>query len=428
MNKPGLTNQELKALYPPMSEAFDKKVQNTLSQLEHEKEQPKVKKKMPAALVLAAVLILVTLSAAIALTQSDLLKSMFGGGTQVPEGLEGIVSKPEATVSTADVAVTLNEYLYDGERLHLNWTVSDTSGRQVMVTMSRFEIGGQYVSVDAGTSFQSDDQTLGNVLGGEVDGLAMPVSISNFGTYANLQYGEYPLKSGETVDVTCELYVWELLNPPVLFDYGSMKSHVDYTKLESPKGLPIERDGTFHPAWLVASEQTIQTYTADDYRREYEDHGWAKLATVQPVKFTITLQPKSVKQVQPTQTTFVMDDFTLEITRMVYMQTGGEMDLKVYPKDNSVWFEDNPLYRGLVVLNADTMEFLSSGAGYSFGTGQDYIDYQITLEPVSGKMPGAIWIAPSVMKDKWDWEAEHDLKKDRWYTYTLEGAVKVDLR
>lgn len=428
MNKPNLTNQELKALYPPMSEAFDKKVQNTLSQLEHEREQPKVKKKMSAALVFAVVLILVTLSAAIALTQSDLLKSMFGGDTQVPEGLVDIVSKPEATVSTADVAITLNEYLYDGEKLHLNWTVSDTSGRQVMVTMSRYEVGGQYVNCDAGTSFQSYDQTQGYVLGGDVDGVAMPASISNFGTFSNLQYGEYPLKRGETVDVTCELYVWELLNPPVLFDYSSMKSHVDYTKLESPKGLPIERDGTFHPAWLVANEETIQTYTADDYRREYEDHGWAKLKTVEPVKFTITLEPKSIKQVQPTQTTFEMDDFTLVITRMAYMQTGGELWLKVYPKNNNVWYENNPIYRGLVVLNAETMEFLSSGAGYSFGTGQDYIDYQITLEPVSGKMPTAIFIAPSVMKEKWDPKAEHDPKKDRWYTYTLEDAVKVDLR
>lgn len=428
MRKLNLTAQELKALYPPVSDAFDKTVQSTLYQLEHEREQPKMKKKMSAALIFAVVLILVTLSAAIALTQSDLLKSMFGSDAQVPEELEEAISKPEATVSTADVAVTLNEYLYDGEKLHLNWTASNTSGRQVMVTMSRFEIGGQYVSNDAGTSFQSDDQTFGYVLGGVVDGVAMPVSINNFGTYANLMYGEYPLKSGEIVDITCNLYVWDLLNPPVLFDYSSMKSHVDYTKLESPKGLPIERDGTFNPAWLVANEETIQTYTAYDYTREYEDHGWAKLATVQPVKFTIVLEPKSIRQVQPTQTTFEMEDFTLVITRMVYMQTGGEMYLKVYPKANKAMNESNPLNRGLVVLNADTMEFLSSSSGYSFGSDQDYLDHQITLEPVSGKMPAAILITPSVMKDKWDWEAEHDLKKDRWYTYTLEDAVKVDLR
>lgn len=230
------------------------------------------------------------------------------------------------------------------------------------------------------------------------------------------------------MDITCELYIWELMSPPVLFDYGSMKAHVDYTKLEAPKGMPIERDGTFNPAWLVANEETIQTYTADDYQREYEEHGWAKLVTDQPVKFTIALEPKSIKQVQPTQTTFEMDDFTLVITRMVYMQTGGEMEMKVYPKTNKAIDESSPFNRGLVVLNADTMEFLSSGAGFSFGSDQDYLEYQITLEPVSGRMPASILIAPSVMKEKWDWEAEHDLKKDRWYTYTLEDAVRVELK
>jgi hypothetical protein len=428
VRKLNLTAQELKALYPPVSDAFDKTVQSTLYKLKNEREQPKVKKKMSAALIFAVILILVTLSAAIALTQSDLLKSMFGSDAQVPEDLQEIVSKPEKTVATADVAVTLDEYLYDGEKLHLSWTVSDISGRRVMVTMSRFDIDGQYVNEDAGTSFQSDDQTQGYVLGGEVDGVAMPVSINNFSTYANLQYGEYPLKSGETVDISCNLYVWDLLNPPVLFSYGSMKSHVDYTKLESPKGLPIERDGTFHPAWLVANEETIQTYTADDYRREYEDHGWAKLVTVQPVKFTIALEPKSVKQMQPTQTTFEMDDFTLVITRMVYMQTGGTLELKVYPKTNKAMNESNPLNRDLVVLNADTMEFLNGGRGLSFSSDQDYLDYQITLEPVSGEMPSSILITPAIMKEKWDWEAEHDLKKDRWYTYILEDTVKVDLQ
>lgn len=243
MKKFHLSSQAMKALYPPMSDTFDKTVQRTLKDLENGKEHPIVKKKISAALIMAMILILVTLGVAYALTQSNLLQSMFGGDANVPDDLDKIISKPEAAVSNADIAVTLNEYLYDGEKLHLSWTISDISGRQVMVTMSRFYINGQYVNEDASTSFQCDDQTSGFVLGGEVDGVAMPVNINSFSTYKNLQYGEYPIKCGETVDVTCELYVWELMNPPVLYDYACMKPDVDYTKLPLPKGMPIGHDG-----------------------------------------------------------------------------------------------------------------------------------------------------------------------------------------
>ncbi len=428
MRKLNLTAQRLQALYPPTSQDFHHTVQNTLHDLAQRKEQPVMKKKISAALVVAVILILLMISAAIALTQSNLVSLMFGKDATVPKELQEAIEKPEATVTAAGVAVTLNEYLYDGEKLHLQWAVSNTTGRQVMVTMSRFQINGQYVNVDAETSFQSTDHTSAYILGGDAEDSPMPVNVNCFGTFANLHYGEYPLKRGEMVDITCDLYLWELLNPPALINDSSNPTKEEYARLREGSHLPTDRNGLCNLNWFVADEQTIDVYTGEDYRRAYEKLGWAKLTAIQPVKFTITLEPKPVRQVQPAKTTFEMDSFTLIITRMVYMQTGGTMYIQVYPKNKDKPMNENhPLYRDLIVLNADTMEFLNGGRSRSSGSDLDYFDYQIELEPVSGNMPAAILITPSVVKNKWDWTAEHDLKRDRWYTYTLEDVIRVEL-
>ncbi len=45
-----------------------------------------------------------------------------------------------------------------------------------------------------------------------------------------------------------------------------------------------------------------------------------------------------------------------------------------------------------------------------------YVYYEISLQPVSGKMPAALLIAPG------------ERKFDGSYAYTLEDAVRVDLR
>lgn len=388
-----------------------------------------MKKKISAALIFAVILILITLSAAIALTQSDLLGHIFGKSGQVPQGLAEIVSQPKATVTTADVALTLNEYLYDGEKLHLNWTLSNTTGRQVMVTMSRFKINSLDMNEEDWTSFQSDDNTSAYVLGGEVEDISMPVSINNFSTLTNMQNEVSPLKRGETVDITSELYIWELLNPPVLFQYSNLKSYLDYANIAVPHGLPVDWNGAGYLTWFVADGNSIQTYIAEDYKRAYEEFGWAKLATVQPVKFTITLDPKSIKQMQPVQTSFELDDFTLIITRMAYMQTGGTLELKVYPKIPDKGPRDMSNYaRDLVVIDANTMAFLSGGSGCSYNSDQDYLDYRITLDPVSGEMPTAILITTPVTKDKWDPEAVHDPKHNIWFRYPLEDTARVELK
>ena len=427
MRKLNLTAKQLQALYPPVPQAFEHTIANTLHDLANGKEQPVMKKKISAALVVAIILIILTLSAAIALTQSNLISLMFGSGAILPEELEEAITRHGATVSTDDIEVALNEYLYDGEKLHLQWSIANVSGRQVMVTMSRFQINGKYVQVENRTLFESEDHALAHVMGGGADDAVMPINISNFATYTNDQDENGPLISGNTVEVSCDLYIWELLHAPVLIGNSLKISEEDYAKVRGLHRLPVDGNGLCILDKFVRDDDSVDAETGEDYRRAYERLGWAKLEKVQPVKFDVVLEPKPIQQVQPTKTSFEMDDFTLAITRMIYMQTGGTLELLVYPKgENRIVNPDSPYLRDLVVLNADTMELLN-GSKYYDNTVDYAVSYQIMLEPVLGNMPSAILITPGTGKKIGQKNTAADPKKDRSYTYTLEDAVRVEL-
>ncbi len=472
MPKLNLNPQDLKALYPPMSEAFDKTVQSTLSQLEQGREQPKVKKKMSAALIFAMILILVTLGVAYALTQSSLLKIMFGSNGQAPKELEEIVSKPEATVTTPDAKVTLSEYLFDGERLHLYWSIANQTDRQIMVTMTPFMFSGMKgyteimdVTVEGLPLIQTDNiHGFGQILGGEVDGFTLPDSVDYYSIYSNP--GDYLQEYhtfgwGETLEITGDLYIWELLSAPdpvipdnilkllsapdpaILDDLKAQDGLFDLKALRG--GIPTDRSGLCGLNWLILNDnyddfsRPVDFLSPEENQSTYEKNGWARLTLKQPVKFSITLDTKGIKQAKPVKTDFETDDYTLNIKRMAYMPTGGTMVLYTEPKAN------NPAKNGVIpdgygfaILDADTKELLGGpmGSVASSGGPDGYIseEYTIMLTPVPGKMPQAILIVPVVSNPEWDKndtsfdpKAALDPNNKSLFKFDMENAMKVEL-
>jgi hypothetical protein len=471
MRKLKLDPQELKALYPPMSEAFGKMVQSTLYILENGKERPVVKKKISAALIFAVILILATLGVAYALTQSNLLKIMFGGDAQTPEGLEEIVSKPEETVTTPDVKVTLSEYLFDGERLHLFWSIANQTDRQIMVTMSPFMINGMKgdteimdVNAEGMPLIQVDNiHGFGQILSGKVNGFALPGSVNYYNRYSNpgeYMEGYHTFVWGETQEITADLYIWELLSvpDPVIPD-NILKLLSEYSPsipdkhrvrgglfdAKALRGIPTDSSGLCGLNWLMLNDnyddlsRSVDYCSPEENQKTYESNGWARLISKQPVKFSITLDTKAIKQAKPVKTDFETNDYTLNIKRMAYMPTGGTMVLYTEPKAN------NPAKNGVIpdgygfaILDADTKKLLGGPMGLvASGSGPDgynFEEYTIVLTPVPGKMPQAILIAPVVSNPNWDkndtsFDPKAALNPDNKSIckYNMENAMKVGL-
>ncbi len=472
MRKLNLNPQELKALYPLMSDAFDKIVQSTLYDLEHRKERPIVKKKISAALIFAMILVLATLGVAYALTQSNLLKIMFGGNTKVPEGLEEIVSKPEATVTTPDAKVTLSEYLFDGERLHLYWTIANQTDRQIMVTMNPFMINGMKalwgrmdVNAEGFPLIQTaNNHGIGQILGGEVDGFALPGSVNYYSIYDNP--GEYMEEyhtfiEGETLEITSDLYIWELLSTPdpVITDEifkllttnnpsipDNHKVHEDLFDAKALRGIPTDRSGLCGLNWLIGNDNydiininyPVDLLSPEENQSTYEKKGWARLILKQPVKFSITLDTKAIKQAKPVKTDFETNDYTLNIKQMAYMPTGGTMVLYTEPTANSPARSGViPNGYGFAILDADTKELLGSPRSAGAGSGPDgyyYEEYTIVLSPVPGRMPQTILIVPVVSNPEWDKndssfdpKAALDPNNISLFKFDMENAMKVEL-
>ncbi len=436
MKKQALNHRDLQALYPPMPPAFEAAGKQTLSRLLSAKEKPVMRKKLPLGLVLAAVLLLALVGTAVALVRSDLLSHLFGGSQSVPQGLEGVLRQPEETVNAGDVTVTLNEYVFDGEKLHLRWSVQNGSGRQGMITMSPFLVDGRLLNAEHETPLQSDDHTWAYVLGGEADGGKMPSSVSEYTTYQNTPDadGNRPFAAGKTVEITGELYLWELLSPPVLTDMAALDTYEDFAAVAALHRLPVDNTGFCDLEYFcITGREDIGAFSAEASQKAYEYLHWARLEKAVPVRFSLPLTTSAPRQVSPTQTVFEAEGFTLVISHFAYRQTGGTMELRVYPKPRRALVgQESPLYRDLIALNADTMAFASGTRSYSVSSspegGEGYVAYEISLEPVSGDMPSALLIAPSVIKTGWDWEAEHDTAYDRYYTYILKDAVRVELK
>ncbi len=470
MRELNLNPQELKALYPPMSDAFEKIVQSILFDLEHGKERPIVKKKISAALIFALILILATLGVAYALTQSNLLKIMFGGNAKVPEGLEEIVSKPEATVTTPDAKVTLSEYLFDGERLHLYWTIANQTDRQIMVTMTPFMFNGMKVyqeimdvAAEGMPLIQTDNNHgFGQILGGEVDGSSLPGSVNYYSLYNNPEEyeGYHTFVRGETLEITGDLYIWELLSAPdpVIPDnilkmvytpdpatLDNLKAQGGLFDAKALRGTPTDRSGVCGINWLILNDiyddlsQPVDYLSPEDNQNTYEKNGWARLISKQPVKFSITLDTKAIKQAKPVKTDFEMNDYTLNIKRMAYMPTGGTMVLYTEPTaNNQAQNGVIPGGYGFAILDADTKELLGGPMGIvASGSGPDgynFEEYTIVLTPGPGKMPKALLIVPVLSNPKWDKsskifdpKAALDSDNKSFCKFDMENAMKVRL-
>ena len=439
MRKLNVSSQALKALYPPMSEAFHYTVANTLHRLAQGKEQPVMKKKISAALIVAMILILLTISAAVALTQKDLLTFMFGQ-EQPPKEVEELVNKPEATTLTPDIKVTLSEYLYDGEKLYLHWTLTNQAGRQLMVTMDTIRINRQKVNIEQNTPFPTEFDEFGKILGGEVEGVTMPQSVHFYDTYINPDWGMrgyYTFRSGAKMEITCNLSVWELLNPPELIYDDEQPMEKEYLEAPRSKGMPTFQNGTCGLGWVEDLDRNLDIYNKEKNRRTYEANNWAKLLYEQPIQVSVTLDDSPLKKTKPQKFSFSTNDFSLQIERMDYMSTGGTLVLRVVPKVQGVTEKEFVMSgNDFAVLDADSKEVVSKNTVFTQVSGREPgIQYTIALKSVSGSMPKAILIVPAAYNPAWNKDAANIYppassldSKDSYYIFQMENAVRVELK
>ena len=136
-----------------------------------------MKKKLSVSLILVLVLTLTVLGLAYALVQSRIAGELYGDTAAPRDVAERIQTPDESTASDLGVLV-LDELLYDGSALHTAFTLSNPTGETLLYTVDGLYLDG--CSLTRSTLFTEGAGTAGYLLGGTLDGLALPMTISAY--------------------------------------------------------------------------------------------------------------------------------------------------------------------------------------------------------------------------------------------------------
>lgn len=109
-----ITQKDLQALYPPVSDDMSRRMESFLAELPERKEQVRVKKKFSTAAVLVAALILITVGAVAAALNWDVVQYLFTG---TRDDLAAYQQNVNAAAENEWVRASVNSVLYDGHFL-----------------------------------------------------------------------------------------------------------------------------------------------------------------------------------------------------------------------------------------------------------------------------------------------------------------------
>lgn len=150
-------NKETLQQFYPLPESFARRTRHTLNTLETNKEIP-MKRKLSFAFVLLMVVLLA--AGGYALTRYGVLDFLF----QTPsrdqvEQLTPLTQKLNLNKTVNNISLKIDSAFYDGESFALDWTIQNLDlNNPRYITISRFEMGGQKLSLDGTDGF--NDQWL----------------------------------------------------------------------------------------------------------------------------------------------------------------------------------------------------------------------------------------------------------------------------
>ena len=290
-----------------------------------------MKKKLSVSLILVLVLTLTVLGLAYALVQSRIAGELYGDTAAPRDVAERIQTPDESTASDLGVLV-LDELLYDGSALHTAFTLSNPTGETLLYTVDGLYLDG--CSLTRSTLFTEGAGTAGYLLGGTLDGLALPMSISAYNEAEALYefdgqgryLGTAPIPQGEA-SLRIDIAVWRPIHSPRLIDYG------DYEGMNVPEAsdrLVTDKTGyvsleLFRPE-AYSLNATADRSSSEIYAQAYRELGWAELAGQISLELDVTLGPDQLTHVRPVQTEYAFDNLTLTISHFDLTHTGGRME------------------------------------------------------------------------------------------------------
>lgn len=386
-------------------------------------EQPVVKKKLTVSLALVLALMLLTLSAAVALVQSNIAGMLFGAQENAPQTVLESIHTPQVTAGGKAGTLTLDEWLYDGSALHTSFTIANPGEEALLYTLEGIWLGDEHLTYDRINTEGAGDS--GFLLGGQVNGAAMPGSKSIYhmgqGLHRYDRDGKYlgpaDLPEGEN-KLRIAVAVWRPVNPVELVDYRTWEG-VDTT--ETKDHLTVDKTG-YSCLWMFNPKAFTIGTTAKDLPSEkwaeaYSEMGWMELVDTIEVEVDVNLSRAEMARAVPESMELSQGDCRIVFDKFDMTLSGGSMEGWIQGDEEAV---RTLISGGLHVLDPAGQRVISAGCWWDDqpqeGKG---LHFGINLAPMTGELPEAIQLVHIVAVDnRWD-------ENEACYDPTLEKPENV---
>ena len=378
-----------------------------LAQMKGEDEP--VKKKLSVSLAVVIAVMIMTLGAAVALIHSNIADNLYPDGSPAPEAVLEQIQTPQETTETPLGSLTLDELLYDGHSLHTSITLQNPTAETLLYTVDSLTLGGSPLERIGGNLLMEGAGSAGVLLGGTVDGTAMPESRSLYNEATQIYRLEDSGKFLGTVDLPAgentlhiEVAVWRPLSAPKLVNYQ------DYEGVDAPGGIShLVTDQTgYCNLWLFRPEDAYRAYSAgqsgaEAYQEVFRELGWAELVDKLILDVPVVLNSQGMPKAAPDQTVYTLDGCTLTLTHFDLTHTGGRLegDLSGDPKGVRQLMQGE----GLHLVDREGCRILNNGSWWTEPDANGTIHLTMMLNPVTGELPKQVWLAPVLeMNSLWD--------------------------
>ncbi len=384
-----------------------------------------MKKKLSVSLILVLALTLTMLGLAYALVQSRIAGELYGD-TAAPKDVAERIQTPNERAASDLGVLAVDELLYDGSALHTAFTLSNPTGETLLYTVDGLYLDG--CPLTRSTLFAEGAGTAGYLLGGTLDGLPLPMSVSAYNEtealYAFDGQGRYlgtaPVPEGEA-SLRIDIAVWRPIHSPRLVDYGDYEG---VNVSEASDCLVTDETGyvsleLFRPE-AYSLNATADRPSSEIYAQAYRELGWAELAGQISLELDVTLSPNQLIHVRPMQTEYVFDDLTLTISRFDLTHTGGQMEGLLSGEGAEAL-----LRQGFFLADPDGQRVLSNALTWEKEGAQDF-SFRLSFVPVAGELPRRVCLAPFLAHDPhWD-EASPSYDPDVEKPEGVVGAYQLD--
>lgn len=384
-----------------------------------------MKKKLSVSLILVLALTLTMLGLAYALVQSRIAGELYGD-TAAPKDVAERIQTPNERAASDLGVLAVDELLYDGSALHTAFTLSNPTGETLLYTVDGLYLDG--CPLTRSTLFAEGAGTAGYLLGGTLDGLPLPMSVSAYNEaealYAFDGQGRYlgtaPVPEGEA-SLRIDVAVWRPIHSPRLVDYGDYEG---VNVSEASDCLVTDETGyvsleLFRPE-AYSLNATADRPSSEIYAQAYRELGWAELAGQISLELDVTLSPNHLIHVRPMQTEYVFDDLRLTISRFDLTHTGGQMEGLLSGEGAEAL-----LRQGFFLADPDGQRVLSNALTWDQEGAQNF-SFRLSFVPVAGALPRRVCLAPFLAHDPhWD-EASPSYDPDVEKPEGVVGAYQLD--